>query len=134
MSEDKGFEVVDKRGSQEVENTPDEEPVSQTPLDEAAAEEPQAEQKAEEQAPDVYAMAMWMIGIFASTAWQSMGLQVNPITGKVEKDLTQAKVAIDCAKSLSDHISSHLEESQRRELRGIIGDLQVNFVNQSKES
>ena len=146
----------EQAGSQAVEDTPvteaaeekpaaqaaEETPTAEAPADEPsvqAAEEPPGEQaaeappKEEERAPDVYTVALWAIGLLASAGWQSMGLQINPATGKAEKDLQHASVAIDCVTALSDRISRHLDESQRRELRGLVSDLQINFVNQSRE-
>ena len=80
---------------------------------------------------DVYGIAKWIIGIMSASAWQYMGLQVNPATGKVDKDLIQARIAIDTVVFLGDKISPHLDESERRQIRSLISDLQVNFVQQS---
>ena len=150
--EEKGFEIVDKRGTEAAEPleeetvspAAEETPAAEAPVDEVdepgvqAAEEAPGEQaeeappKEEQRAADVYTIVLWMVGLLASAAWQAMGLQVNPATGKMEKDLQQASAAIDCITLLSDRISRHLDESQRREMRGLISDLQINFVNQSK--
>jgi ABC-type Zn2+ transport system substrate-binding protein/surface adhesin len=145
--EDKGFEVVDKRTGAEPEEAPTQAEPTVEATEEVAEEEHEhvhgpgcdhdhdhdEEHDHEHEAPDAYTTITWMIGLLASQAWLAMGLQINPSTGKIEKDLEQAKVCIDCAMSLSDRISAHLDEASRKELRGMISDLQVNFVNQSKE-
>lgn len=150
MSDDKGFEVVDKRNAAEETEEPETQPeevtekscedveadeeTAQAPTSEESAEAaPDAEEKEASRPPDINTMVTWFIGMLASTAWQTMGLQMDPTTGKVNKDLDQAKLAIDCVMALADKINGTLDDSGRKELRGIISDLQINFVNQSKE-
>jgi hypothetical protein len=145
LSEDKGFDVVDKRKSkakkaaEETEAQPEveeqETAAEAAPAEEPVAQEPEAEEgKQGGPSADVYTVVTWMIGMLASSAWQTMGLQIDQSSGKIEKDLVQAKVAIDCVMALADRISAHMDESGKRELRGLISDLQLNFVNQSKEA
>jgi len=152
VSDEQGFEVVDKRkvrakeqpegeaeavSEEQVEAEAQAEQAPEQPAEaQAAAEsetpEPDAGQHEHAQAADVFTIVTWMIGVLASSAWQKMGLQVDPGTGTVEKDLEQARIAIDCVISLADRISARLGDSDKRELRGIVSDLQINFVNQSK--
>jgi len=142
MSDDKGYEVVDKRAAAEESKEPEAqeeteveaqaEAAEPTAAEEPAGEAPEHEHDEEAHAPDVYTVVTWMIGMLATSAWQTMGLQVDPASGKVVKELEQAKLAIDCAMALADRITGHLDENGRRELRGVISDLQINFVNQSK--
>ncbi len=80
---------------------------------------------------DVYGMIKWVLGLMASSAWQYMGLMPNPASGKIEKDMLQAKVAIDVAVFLGDKIANHLPEDERKNIRNLINDLQVNFVRHS---
>jgi len=149
--EDKGYRIVDKRfqaasGDGGGEDEPEVENSSPDPSETAEeaevdnAEEPAAEgeevsaEPEDRESPavaDVYGIAKWIIGIMSASAWQYMGLQVNPATGKVDKDLIQARIAIDTVVFLGDKISPHLDESERRQIRSLISDLQVNFVQQS---
>ena len=135
--EEKGYRIVDKRHQA---GSPDGESQDEPEVTEPSAEEPSAEKEAasaqsetqEAQAvADVYGIAKWVIGIMAASAWQYMGLQVNPASGKVEKDLVQAHIAIDTVVFLADKISPHIDEANRREIRSLVNDLQVNFVRQS---
>ena len=80
---------------------------------------------------DVYGLMKWVIGLMASAAWQYMGLMTNPSSGKIEKDLIQAKIAIDVVTFLGDKAASHLPEDERKNIRNLINDLQVNFVKHS---
>ena len=143
MSEDEeGYRIVDKRYSADSGDGQDgEEPAAEVkeieqneePAPSIGDEETvQSEQPEAQAVADVFSIAKWVIGIMAATAWQYMGLQVNPATGKVEKDLIQARIAVDTVVFLGDKIHPHLSESERREIRSLIGDLQVNFVRQSE--
>jgi ribosome maturation factor RimP len=62
-----------------------------------------------------------------------MGLQHDPITGQIETDLDEAKVSIDVAAQLSEHLEPKLEEEDRRRIHTLIRDLRLNFVEKSKE-
>ena len=146
--EDEGYRIIDKRfqaasGNGENEDKPESEesPTETTETVSAEqAEEPsvgnmkpetESEQAESTAVADVYGISKWIIGIMAAAAWQYMGLQVNPATGKADKDLVQARIAIDTVVFLGDKISLHLNESELREIRSLINDLQVNFVQQS---
>ena len=141
MSEDEeGYRIVDKRYSADSDDGQGgEEPaaevkeIEQNEEPAAPAEESvQSEQPEAQAVADVFSIAKWVIGIMAATAWQYMGLQVNPATGKVEKDLVQARIAVDTVVFLGDKIHPHLSESERREIRALTSDLQVYFVRQSE--
>jgi len=141
MTEDEeSYRVVDKRFSAESGNGQDsEEPAAEANEPEhneesAGPEEEsfQSEQPEAQAAADVFSIAKWVIGIMAAMAWQYMGLQVNPGTGKVEKDLIQARIAVDTVVFLGDKIHPHLSETERKEIRSLTSDLQVNFVRQGE--
>ena len=59
------------------------------------------------------------------------GYYVDPKSGKIEKDMDEARFAIDCVMALSDKLAPRLDEIALREVRGLISNLQINFVNQS---
>ena len=149
--EDKGYRIVDKRfqaasGDGGGEDEPEAEKLSPEPSEAVekaeveSAEEPadegekvssESEDRESPAMADVYNIAKWVIGIMAASAWQYMGLQVNPATGKVDKDLIQARIAIDTVVFIGDKISPHLDETDRRQIRSLTNDLQINFVQQS---
>lgn len=155
MEEDKGFEVIDKRKTSSTEDTDkveegsmedmEEEPAgpeeaeAEAPFDEAQGkpqEEPQAEAESEAQGEpgmpqgDVYSLIGLSVMMLAESAWQWMGLRMNPGTHKVEKDLTQAKIAIDSIVFLTDKIGPHVSEEDRKAFKAMISDLQINYVQQ----
>lgn len=83
---------------------------------------------------DVYDVIMVMVDNMAAIAWQKLGLQPDLITGKVEKDLAQAKTAIDLTTHLASFIEPRLDEDDKRRMHSLVRDLRINYVEKSKES
>ena len=71
------------------------------------------------------------IGELHARAWIHMGLVVNPATNQLEKDLAQARIAIDCIASLIEHLIPFATKDERAELDRMVADLRMNFVRQS---
>lgn len=150
--EDKGYEVIDKRKVKQHEEPAPEaeteatkaqegEAAAQPEQEEARAEEPKPEEAKEEakeepgpELPpaDVYSLLKSFIGLLGAHAWQRMGLMVDPITGKLEKDLTQAKVAIDSISALTKQMEGKLDPKEREEIQAMLSNLQINYVRQSE--
>jgi len=110
------------------------EPTGDTPeqptasADEAAAEEP-----VEPLQPlDVYSLLRLSFAQLAATAWQKMGLQPDPFTNTVVKDIDQARVAIDAAADLLKHLQPSLRGQEARDYQTMLTDLRLNFVKQSE--
>lgn len=83
-------------------------------------------------AMDVYSLLSTTIALLANGAWGWMGLTPNPFTGEMEKDLAQARVAIDTVAFLADRVEPRLSEPDQREMRNLLSNLRVNFVQQSQ--
>jgi uncharacterized membrane-anchored protein len=99
------------------------------------AESTQTQSPAAEPKPiDVYDVIMVMVDNMAAIAWQKLGLQPDLITGKVEKDLVQAKTAIDLTTHLASFIEPRLDEEDKRRMHSLVRDLRINYVDKSKES
>ena len=92
----------------------------------AAAEAPPPMEPA-----DVNAIVEYCMSVLSGQAWQWMGLVVNPLTRKAERDLEQARVAIDCVEALFRQVESRLPQAQARQFRQVLTVLRVNFVRQS---
>lgn len=123
MESDEKIEVTDKRRVH-LDETPETaaEEAPDTTVDEAANSLPPM---------DVYGLLKTTIGLLSSGAWAWMGLSPNPFTGQMERDLEQAKVAIDTVAFLVDKIDPSLAEDERRDLRNTVSMLRVNYVQQS---
>jgi hypothetical protein len=121
----------------EPDRKPDEPGAQDAGAGEAAAEE-QAEEEAElpQEPPlplDVYAVLRVSIAQLASIAWQLMGLQPDPFTNKIRKEMDQARIAIDATAALVEQLRPHLQGQEAKDYQSLLTDLRLNFVKQSAE-
>lgn len=134
--EEEGFTFVDKRKVAGDNGAEEPTPPAQMSEEEAATADLGDDiSAADADSHGVYGLVTYVIGLLAADAWTRLGLIANPVTGKVDKDLPQARVAIDCAAALIgviDTQESQLPESLRGDLRRVLSDLRINFVEQSK--
>ncbi len=137
--EEKGYEVIDKRrvkpddvsAEGETEEAPKEEASPEQP-EEKSGEKPSAEDIAAGLPPvDVYTLLGSFVALLGTHAWQWMGLVMNPSTGKIEKDLAQAKVAIDVIAAIAAQLEGKISPSESEQLKAMLSDLRINFVRQS---
>lgn len=162
MSEERSFEVVDKRrvraegtapggapaaqeepvtGSEEVAET-GQHPASghEHMHDHEHVYEHEHEHEYEEgevgSIPDVRVadILRMSVQLLSEKAWVSMGLVANPGTGKVEKDLAEARRGIDAAADMIKHLEVGAAPVEKRELQNLLQDLRVNFLRQSTSS
>lgn len=82
----------------------------------------------------VYRLVMLMVDQMAPIAWQKMGLQPNPLTGRTEKNLAEAKVAVDVTAFLASQLESQLDETDRRQIQNLVRDLRINYVEKANEA
>ena len=83
---------------------------------------------------DVAALIKSLIPMLASQAWIFMGKVVNPLQRKVTRDIEQARLAVDCAGALLEKVDSFLSSDERTQLRQLLADLRLNFVQSQAES
>ena len=132
MANEQDQEKINEVSEPDVEQTPQETPAEETasePVKEAAGA------SKEEDAgppPDIYSMLHFMLGMIAEQAWMFMGIRLAPGQKEPVKDMIQAKVAIDTVVFISDKLHPKLSEEERKMLRGLISDLQMNFVVHDK--
>jgi hypothetical protein len=74
---------------------------------------------------------MVMVEQMSSVAWQKLGLQPDLMSGKIEKDIDQARVAIDVTAGLAGFLEPKLDEDDKRRIHGLVRDLKINFVQHS---
>ena len=84
--------------------------------------------------PDVRSVLALFLGELRTLAWLRMGLVANPMTGQIETDLTQAKMAIDTVVYLAEQLEPHVAPEERLPLKDMVSDLRLNFVEQSKRT
>lgn len=135
MSEERGFEVVDKRGSRpgEEPQPPSTESEPETPVaadEEAAAswgDLPNFNPLAGITTPGILQMTF---GLLSERAWIDMGLVADPGTGEVTRRIDEAKLAIDVVGDLARHMEPLATPEERREIQRVVTDLRLNFVRQ----
>lgn len=116
----------------EVSEQPKSEETQEQPVSEPSEEAAGAPQEEDIPQPDIYSMLHFMLGMLAEQAWQFMGIRLAPGQKEPAKDMAQAKVAIDTIAFIGDKLHPHLNEEDRKVVRGLISDLQMNFVVHNK--
>ena len=127
------------------EQTPRETPEEATPRSESesgAPGQPSAEAApgaAEGEGPQAVPLAALQtsdllstfLSILAMKAWEGMGLVPNPLTNKPQKNLEDARLAIDAYAAVFELLRSRIEEQPRREIENLLTTLRLNFVDKS---
>lgn len=75
-----------------------------------------------------------LVAMFQTLALQQLGKLVNPITGKLERDLQQARITIDMLQMLKDRTSGNLEQSEQMILDRALLELQMNYIDETKRA
>lgn len=82
--------------------------------------------------PTVYDHLLVMFEQLVVVAWAKLGLRHDPISGKLEPNLSEAKVAIDVVTFMGTQLEQQLEdEGDRRQIQNVMRDLKINFVQRS---
>jgi len=97
--------------------------------EEAGSEEPKVQDIT---SLDTYSLIGLFISLLSAKAWQTMGLRVKPGTDKIEKDLDQARTAIDTVDFLVQKLKTRITDLERSGLEIMVGDLKLNFVRASQ--
>ena len=100
----------------------------------ATVEEPKATEEAPVRPVDVFDIMRFSLEQFAAVAWQKMGLHPDAFTGNIERDLAQAKVAIDLAARLAEALDPKLDDEDRRRVQALVSDLRINYVRQAQKT
>lgn len=65
-----------------------------------------------------------------SAAMFQMGKTASPISGKIERDMIQAKISIDLLKMLQEKTKGNLSEQEKQVIDSTIYNLQMNYVDE----
>jgi hypothetical protein len=128
--EERGYEVIDKRGGQARNGGAS----SPSPAEEFVSAE--ADEDYEGGPPlevTVQGVLRFAIEMLSSRAWVAMGLMPNPMNGKIDRNLDEARRAIDILGDLARHAEAEAEPEEKRDLRNTLADLRVNFIRQSNQ-
>ena len=71
-----------------------------------------------------------LVSMFHFATLQQMGKLKNPMTDKIEKDLSQAQVSIDMLEMLHNKMKGNLDAEEERLLSGILQEVKLNYVDE----
>jgi len=71
-----------------------------------------------------------LVAMFQTAAMQQMGKLINPATGKVERDMEQARFSIDILGMLQEKTKGNLTDEERRFLDHVLFELRLNYVDE----
>ena len=66
-------------------------------------------------------------------AMMSLGKLMNPMTGKLERNLEGAKNTIDTLSAIESRTRGNLESDEQRVLSQVLTDLRLNYVDEVKK-
>jgi len=72
-----------------------------------------------------------LVVMFQTLALQQMGKLVSPITGKVERDLHQAKITVDMLGMIQNRTEGNLDENEQKILDTVMMELQMNYIDET---
>ena len=75
-----------------------------------------------------------LILMFETAALQQLGKLINPLTGKVEKDLEQVKFSIDMLGMLEEKTKGNLTSEEQGYLQRVLAQLRLNYVEELNKS
>jgi len=78
------------------------------------------------------ALFVSLVMMFKSAAMQQLGKVISPLTGKVERDLAQARFSIDTIAMLKDKTAGNLSKDLDKLLDSVLLELRMNYVEEAK--
>jgi len=72
-----------------------------------------------------------LVMIFKTAAFQQLGKTLNPMTGKVEKNLEQARFSIDMIEMLKEKTRGNLSEDLDKLVDSTLLELRMNYVEEA---
>lgn len=68
-----------------------------------------------------------------SQAWQSLGKVASPMTGKIERNMEQAKFSIDMLEMFQRKTKGNLSDEEKKLLEHALYELRMNYLDESKK-
>ena len=69
----------------------------------------------------------------SARCWARLGLTVDEY-GEMKQDLNEARIAIDVLDKIVEGLEGKIEEELIKEMRGVISNLKLNYVNQYEKN
>jgi hypothetical protein len=128
----KGFKVEDRRRFTPETGEPREpsETAAETDADAKSKEEPQQEESSG-QGPEI-SFSTFIISL-STQALMHLGEIPNPLSGKVEKDVSVAKQMIDIVAMLREKTQGNLDQGENKLVEDVLFDLRMRYVEAVKK-
>ncbi len=75
---------------------------------------------------------MQLVAMFQYAAMQQMGKIASPVSGKIERDLEQARMSIDMIQMLQRRTETGRSRAESDFLDKVVFELQMNYVDEVK--
>jgi Domain of unknown function (DUF1844) len=73
-----------------------------------------------------------LVAMFQYAAMQQMGKLPNPVSGKIDRDLEQARMSIDMIEMLQSRTQASRSARESEYLDKVLFELRMNYVDESK--
>jgi hypothetical protein len=77
-------------------------------------------------------LLLQLVAMFQYAAMQQMGKLPNPVTGKIERDLDQARISIDMIEMLQSRTQAGRSARESEYIDKVLFELRMNYVDESK--
>ena len=75
-----------------------------------------------------------LVAMFQFAAMQQMGKIANPVTGKIERDLEQARLSIDMVEMLQARTQAGRTPGEAEILDKVLFELRMNYIDECKRA
>lgn len=83
--------------------------------------------------PDVDIQFYQMVISLQAQAWQSLGKVASPVTGKIERNMEQAKFSIDMIEMFQRKTEGNLSDEEKKLLEHALYELRMNYIEEAKK-
>ena len=83
--------------------------------------------------PKLNMLFMSLVLSLSQAAMQHMGKVVNPLTGKIDRNLEQAKVTVDMLEMLKEKTEGNVVKEEEKLISETLATLQLNYVDEAKK-
>jgi len=73
-----------------------------------------------------------LVSSLSASAWAQLGKIASPLTGKVEKNMDQAKLTIDMLAMLEAKTTGNLTDKEQKMLEKVLFELRMNYIEEMK--
>ena len=86
----------------------------------------------EEKEKEMEGQFIAFVSMLSNSAFQNLGKFVNPITGKMDRNLMAAKGTIDLLSLLKEKTKGNLTKNEESVLSNSLANLQINYLDEVK--